>query len=155
MEQYKEKLKIQNIVLAVSCVILAAFSALGFVAEAGIIEMTPVAGDSHWQSQWRGFISGASFGIMALMLFGLIRNLRAMKDEKALKKLYIKETDERSIQIWTSARAASMQVFLLTGLAACIVAGYFSITVSLTILVCILVHSLIGIGFKFYFSKKY
>lgn len=155
METYKEKLKIQNIVMAICSIVLAVFTVLGFAAEAGLIELTPVAGDSHWQSQWHGFISGASFGIMALMLFGLIRNIRAMKDEKALKQLYIKENDERAIQIWTSARAASMQVFLLLGLAACIVAGYFSVTVSLTILVCVLVHSLIGAGFKVYYSKKF
>lgn len=155
MELYREKLKIQNITMTVCCVILAAFTVLGFLAEAGLVELTPVAGDSHWQSQWRGFLSGASFGILAMMVYGLVRNVRAMKDEKALKKLYIKENDERQIQIWTSARAASVQVFLLLGLAACVVAGYFSAAVSLTILVCIFAQSLIGVVFKIYYSKKY
>lgn len=82
MENYREKLKKQNILLTILIFLLAAFTVLGFAAEAGWIELTPTAGDSHWQSKWRGFISGASMGILGLMLFGLIRNLLAMKDEK-------------------------------------------------------------------------
>lgn len=89
------------------------------------------------------------------MVFALVRNLRAMKDEKALRKLYIAENDERSIKIWTLARAAAMQTFLMLGLAAGIVAGYFNMSVSITILVCTVAHSLIGAGFKIYYSKKY
>ena len=84
METYREKLKIQNVTLAVACVILAVFCVLGFLGEAGIVNLTPAAGDSHWQSQWRGFISGASLGILALLLFGLIRNLLALRDENKL-----------------------------------------------------------------------
>lgn len=52
METFQEKLKVQNLILAVGCVILAVFCALGFAAEAGLVQLTPVAGDSHWQSQW-------------------------------------------------------------------------------------------------------
>lgn len=156
MENYKEKLKIQNIFIAVCIAVLAVFCFLGIAGECGLVSfMTPSAGDSHWQSRWRGFVSGASFGILALLIYGLIRNMQALKDEKKLKKLYIAANDERSIQIWTAARAASMQIFLLLGLVSCIVAGYFSITVSLTILVCVFVHSLIGAAFKLYYSKKY
>lgn len=155
MSNYKEKLKIQNIFLAVACVILAGFCALGFAAEAGVVDLAPIAGDSHWQSQWRGFVSGASMGILALMLFGLIRNLLALKDEKKLKKLYIKENDERTIQVWTCARAAGCQVFLLLGLVAAIAAGYFSVTVSLSILACVFSTAVICLCFKFYYFKKF
>lgn len=155
MEQYKDKLKLQNITTALCCVLLAFFTVLGFLGEMGIVSLAPVAGDSHWQSRWRGFISGASFGILALMLFFLVRNLRAMRDEKKLRQLYIRENDERSIQIWTAARAASMQIFLLAGLVACIIAGYFSVTVCITILSCVLTQSLLGMAFKVYYSKKF
>ena len=155
MEQYKETLKKQNIFLIVCIIILALFAALSIAAEAGLIVISPLAGDSHWQSKWRGFVCGAAFGIMGLMIYGLLQNRKALRDDKQLKKLYIKNHDERSIQIWTAARAASMQVFLLGGLVACVVAGYFSVTVSLTILVCVALHSLIAVGFKAYYSKKY
>ena len=155
METFQEKLKVQNLILAVGCVILAVFCALGFAAEAGLIHLTPVAGDSHWQSLWRGFISGASFGILALMLFGLVRNCLALKDEKKLKKLYIRENDERAIQVWTCARAAALQAFLILGLVVGIVCGYFCVAVSLSVLACVLVSSLLGVAFKLYYSRKF
>ena len=156
MEQYKEKLKIQNITFGILALILALFSVCAALAEAGILPFfVPVAGDSHWQSRWRGFICGAAMGVLAMMLFGLYKNAKALKDEKELKKLYIKEHDERTIQIWTAARAVALQTVLLVGLVAIIVAGYFSITVSLTIMVCTLVTSLTVLLFKIYYSKKY
>ena len=155
MSNYKEKLKIQNIFLAVACVILAGFCALGFAAEAGVVDLAPIAGDSHWQSQWRGFVSGASFAILAFLIFGLVRNIRALRSESFLKKLYIKEHDERSIQVWTSARAAALQTFLCLGLVAIVVAGYFSVTVSLTILGCVWFAAILGLLFKVYYSKKF
>ena len=67
------------------------------------------------------------------------RSCTGSKNEKELKKLYIKCHDERTIQIWTAARAAAFQTFLLLGLAAIVITGYFSITVSITILSCVLV----------------
>ena len=61
MESYREKLKLQNVVFAIGCVALALFSVLGFLGEAGVVKLAPSVGDGHWQSRWRGFISGASF----------------------------------------------------------------------------------------------
>ena len=89
------------------------------------------------------------------LLTGLIRNLRALKDEKKLKKLYIKESDERQAQIVTKALCEAMRATLILGLAAVIVAGDFSMTVSLTLLVTVLLVSLMTLAFKLYFGKKY
>ena len=156
MEEYKKSLKIQNLTIAFCCFVLAIFSFLSAAGEAGLISfMTPAAGDEHWQSMWRGFVMGAACGIMGLMIFGLFRNISALRSEKELKKLYVKEHDERQIQIWTAARAAATQTFLLVGLAAGTVAGYFSMTVSITILACVTAHSLIAMGFKIYYSTKF
>ncbi|MBO5129611.1 MAG: hypothetical protein J6B95_04615 [Oscillospiraceae bacterium] len=155
MEQFKEKLKVETGITAILCVILLLFSILGFAAEAGLVELTPVTGDSHWQSMWRGMISGASFGVLVLMIIGLIRGLRALKDDKKLKKLYIQSNDERQIQIWTSARATSMQVSLLLGLVTGLIVGYFNMTIGITIVAVETAHSLIAFGFKLYYSQKY
>ena len=155
MENYRKKLKTQNIIMAVCIAVLAMISLLGFAAEAGLLKLTPSAGDSHWQSQWRGFMSGASMGILGLMLFGLIRNLLAMKDEKKLKKLYNEVHDERTEVIYTHARSSAMSVFLIAGLIAAIIAGYFSISISLSILVCVVAASLLSVGFKIYYNKKF
>ena len=155
METYREKLKVQNVILVIGCFVLAVFCVLGFLGEAGVVNLVPSVENSHWQSSWRGFISGASFGILALLLTGLIRNLRALKDEKKLKKLYIKESDERQAQIVAKALCEAMRATLILGLAAVIVAGYFSMTVSLTLLVTVLLVSLMTLAFKLYFGKKY
>lgn len=155
MEEYREKLKITLRITVISALILAVFSILGILAEADLINLTPLAGDEHWHSRWRGFISGVSCGICIVMIVGIIRTLKALKNEAELKKLYIKDHDERQIQIWTAARALSMKIFLIAGLVAGIVAGYFNMTVSITILVCVVVHSLIGMACKVYYSKKY
>ena len=156
MENFREKLRIQNLILAIGGFVLAVFCLLFAAGEAGILPfLTPAAGDSHWQSMWRGFVCGASFAILAFLVFGLVRNIRALRSEKFLKKLYVKEHDERSIQVWTSARAAAFQTFLLLGLVAIVTAGYFSVTVSLTILGCVWFASITGLLFKEYYSKKY
>lgn len=155
MEQFKEKLKVTNIFLIIGCVILAFFAVLAIGSELGWFHfLNPLAGDSHWHSGWFGFITGASCGIFGFMLAGLIRNCQALKDEKKLKKLYVKEHDERTLQIVTLARNTAMQILLLGGLVAAVIAGYFSIAVSITILACILAASLTSLLLVGYYSKK-
>lgn len=156
MEDFKKKLKNQNMVTLICCAVLFLFIAFVLLAEAGVLPFfTPVAGDTHWHSRWRGFITGASTGILALMMLGFVRSVKALNDEDKLKKMYVQVNDERQIQIWTSARAESMRAFVMLGLVSGIVAGYFNITVSITIILCVAIHSLMGFGFKIYYSKKY
>lgn len=155
MENYREKLKISNRISSICVLVLFAFILTAGLAEAGILQLAPVAGDSHWQSMWRGFCCGASCGILALMVFGLVRNHRAIKNDTALKKLYIKEHDERAIQIRTSAQAAAQQTFLWVGMVAVVVSGYFHVAVSLTILVCIFILSILSLIFIAYYNKKF
>jgi len=64
MEQFKERLKVENRITAVLCAVLAIFAVMGFATEAGWVELIPVSGDSHWQSMWRGMISGAATGVL-------------------------------------------------------------------------------------------
>ena len=156
MEEYRIKLKLQNLFIGIACMILAVFSFLMALSESGVITWIPaVQGDSHVQSMWRGFLFGASFGLLGVMVFGLIRNIRALRDDAILKKHYIQDTDERQIKIWTAARATSMQIFVLAGLVAGIIASYFSMTVGITIIACVTVHSFIGLFCKLYFDIKF
>ena len=156
MEQYREKLKIQNIVMVIGSVLLILFAILAIGSELGLFSIIqPATGDSHWHSYWYGYIVGASCGIGAVMIVSLIRNLRALKDEKKLKKMYVKENDERSFQILTLARNTAMQILLLVGLVATVIAGYFSITVSLTILACTFVSASTSLILVFYYNKRF
>ena len=155
MEKFRDKIKLDNLTIAVACFILALFSFLAAMGEAGIIPFfTPTSGDHHWQSMWRGFISGSTFGLIIFMVVCLVRNILALKDEKKLKKLYVETNDEREIQIWTAARSTAMQLFLLVGVVAAIVAGYFSMTVSITIIVCMFLQSMTGLFCMLYYRIK-
>ena len=155
MEQYRQKLKLQNLIMGVGCLVLTVFALLALGSEMGWFSVLhPVTGDDHWQSAWHGYITGASCGVFAKMLISLIQNKRALKDEQKLKKLYVKENDERTMQIQTLARNTAMQILLLGGLAATVIAGYFSITVSLTNLACIFTASITSLLLVGYYSKK-
>lgn len=153
MEQYREKLKMQNALMTIGCGILSLFCML-ISMDGHLITLPKPAAWEHWQDFWRGFCTGAAVGILLLMVFFLGRNLRAMSDDKLLKKLYIKNNDERSEKIYTTARGTAMQVFLIGGLAAVCIGGYFSMTVGLTILGCVIFCALTSLAFKFYFSAK-
>ena len=155
MELFREKLKVQNLAIAMCCFILAIFSFLAAAGQAGIIGfMEPATDNSHWQSMWRGIVTGMSVGIMIVMIAFLIRNILALKDEKKLKKLYVETNDEREIQIWTAARSTAMQLFLMVGVVAAIVAGYFSMTVSITIIACMFLQSMTGLFCMLYYRIK-
>ena len=155
MEKFRDKIKLDNLTIALACFILAIFSFLAAMGEAGIIPFfNPTGGDHHWQSMWRSFISGSTFGIIGAMLFFLVRNIRALHDDKLLKKLYVKEHDERTIQIWTAARARAMQTFMILGLVSGLIAGYFSMVVCITIIACTFLQAVIGLFFALYYSYK-
>ena len=155
MEQYRKKLKIQNCFLAAGCLAVALFGVLALGGELGWFPLlSPAVGSIHWRSTWYGYLFGTSIGTFSAMLGYLIRNIRAMKNDKQLKELYVKEHDERTIRIQTLAGNTAMQCLLWMGLVATVIAGYFSITVSTTILVCIFVSSAVNLILVAYYNKK-
>lgn len=155
MEHYKEKLKIQNLFLGICCGILAVFAFLAVGSELDWFSfLHPATGDSHWKSTWYGYVFGTTIGVFGVMLACIIRNCWALKDEKKLKKLYVQAHDERTIQIQTLARNTAMQILLCVGLVATVIAGYFSITVSITIFVCIWISSSVNLLLIGYYNKK-
>lgn len=149
MENYREKLKIHNILYGFGALALLAIQILAYT---GIV--TPVGASERWHSFYNGFIAGAAFGVMALFIVGLVMNLRALRSEKAMKKQYIKETDERSRQITVMGKSAGATIFLLLMVPAAIILGYFNVTVFITCIGCILALSLLMACSKLYFSRK-
>ena len=149
MENYREKLKIQNILYGIGALALLAIQVLAYT---GVV--TPLGMDERWHSFYNGFIAGAAFGVMALFIVGLIMNLRALRNEKAMKKQYIKETDERSRQIAVLGKSAGATIFLLLLLPTAIILGYFNVTVFITCISCVLALALSMAGAKLYYSRK-
>jgi hypothetical protein len=134
--------------------LLTMYAKAAAAGEAGLINFVPATDDIHWQSRWRGIMMGASWGLLVMQIAFLVRNILALKDEKRLKKLYVETNDEREIQIWTAARSTAMQLFLMVGVVAAIVAGYFSMTVSITIIVCMFLQSITGFFCMLYYRIK-
>lgn len=93
-----------------------------------------------------------SFGI--LLVFNIFTNLKAMKDENELKRLYIKENDERSIMIMQKTGAIGINICIVGFAAATIIAGYFNELIFFTLLGATLFVSLIKGLFKVYYHKN-
>ncbi|MGN0477923.1 MAG: hypothetical protein ACI4GO_00665 [Hominenteromicrobium sp.] len=149
MEKYRKSLKLQNTLLILGVLCLAAVQVLSFC---GVL--SPAVQDGHWRDFWSGMIAGAAFGIMVLFMIGLIINLRALRNEAALKKLYAREHDERTAQICYYAQSGAYRLCTLGLLVAIVIAGYFSPTVSLTCLAIVFIQSVTGALFKLYWHKR-
>ena len=155
MEQFKEKLRIQNLIFSLLSFLMLAFFIWYQAGKAEWVWFPTPAGPDRFQDFWAGFTHGALIGLCLFLVFLMTRNLAAMKDEDKLRKLFIRENDERFQQIMLCARSASTQTFLFAGLAAAIIAGFFSMAVSLTISACVLANGLIALGFEMYYSRKF
>lgn len=148
MKEYRKKLVIESWVLGLISIALIVVQALAFTR---VIQ--PVAAPVewiHWTDYWNGMLAGISMGLTAMFIFGIIVNIRALRDERKLKRLYAKNNDERSIQIHIQGQAMGMRISLILMLSAIIVLGYFDIKLSLTVLLCTLVQSVITALCKLY-----
>jgi hypothetical protein len=105
------------------------------------------------------FISGYQLGIFieveAILVIFIVKYKIAMKSDGTLKKMHIKETDERKLMI--RQRAGSKGIIIsYTGLVfATVIAGYFNEIVFLTLLGAIVFTGLVMIFLKLYYIKKY
>lgn len=150
METYRKKLKVQSILLALALIILIAVQVLAYRET-----ITPIALENErWSDLWNGFVAGACLGLSIMFFIGLLNNIRALIREDALKKLYIKEHDERNAQIAMHAQSMGCQIFLSVMLVVTIVAGYFHVLVCLTCLAVTVALSLTVAFCKLYYSRK-
>ena len=103
MTEYKKVIKSRVIILALSIVLSAAIVYLGIV----FAERAETVTGTYFDGFSRGFPIGLFIGFLAMMLFFVIRYIRALKNESLLKKLYIEENDERKKAIRQSALGKS------------------------------------------------
>lgn len=148
MKHYRKKLIIEAVVLGIASLALIAVQILAY---SRVIQPVAVpAAWIHWADFWNGMIAGMSFSITALFIVGIITNIRAICSEAKLKKLYAKENDERTQQIIMKAQSMAMRISLVLLMAAIIVMGYFDIQMSLVLLGCTFVQSIITVLCKLY-----
>ncbi len=102
-----------------------------------------------------GYNLGFCIGLELVVIFWIVRYTRALRDDKLLKKFYIKEKDERLI--WIRERSGGISITItLAGLAlGTIMAGYFNEVVFFTLLGAFFFVALVGASLKLYYRNKY
>lgn len=103
----------------------------------------------------RGFQSGLFCGLELVMVCYIFKIRVALKQEDALKKMYIAEHDERaaSIRLHTFATSGVVSLGLLA--LAAIIAGFFDEKICLTLVIVLLALIFLKLLFKLYYLKKF
>lgn len=99
------------------------------------------------------FFQGVMVGFALVLLAYVGSCSAALKNEDKLRKLYIKETDERTILIMRKSHSAALTISVLTLLLGTFVACFYNRVVTWT-LFCVLCLVLLVTGLaKLYFTK--
>lgn len=153
MESYRKKLKIENIFSLIGIVIALALTLMVnvYLPRAGYVLPNT---EARWRGFWYSFLSGVSCAFIMLSLMGLVKNIRALRDEKKLRAMYIKAHDERTLEIWKQSAVNSYWFYTMGLLLAAVVAGYFSHIAFFCILGCLVYFCLLRMILKLYYTKK-
>lgn len=101
------------------------------------------------------FDIGVSAGIEIVMVYNVAKYAASIGNNERLKKLYIEETDERAKYISSKIGCKGLTVVMLSLLLAGIIAGYFNITVFITLIAAAVFCALVTVSLKLYYNKKY
>lgn len=148
MENYRKMMQQK---IAVNAVMFCFGSAVFIVGQWGFLSKYKPEGN------FGDFISGFQVGLFIVFAVGLIASVAcvgtALKDDKKLKAMYIKDTDERNIKISEMTGIKLYQSLCFPLLIATIIAGYFSAEVFFTLLAVVFFISIVTIVRKSYFCK--
>jgi hypothetical protein len=101
-----------------------------------------------------GFRLGLIMGILGLSLINIIKLTRTLRDDKRIKMYYNQINDERMKAIRSKAGMPLLLQLSVLMLIAGIIAGYFSKTVFLTLIITAAVQLSIGVIIKFFYMNK-
>jgi hypothetical protein len=151
MNEYKATIK-NRLIILVMCTVLSVAVVLSGVLLAGKAELD---NGSFTDGLVKGFPMGLFAGFCVLMLFNMVRCMRALSKESVLKEMYISDNDERKKMIRQSAMGKSF--FLTVGILAVgiTVASFYNNIVTVTLTAVLFIHVLIGVILKLYYSQKY
>jgi hypothetical protein len=146
MEKFRAKIQKRVMVLSLTVIFI---SAVYLLLISGLIMETPSIPDFI-----KGFNMGAFVGVELILVFFTVKFFFSMKNEDALKKLYIEENDERSKLILEKTGAVGMLLFILLCAIGTIVAGFFNETVFYTLLGVTALGAIIRGACKIYYHTK-
>ncbi|MDD4797717.1 MAG: hypothetical protein PHO66_08120 [Eubacteriales bacterium] len=149
LERYRKTIQLQTVLFAAAAVIVMALIALSLTQM-----IRPAYANERWASAWNGFICGVSLSAVGIMALGIVLNARALRSQPYLKKQYIREHDERSMEICHRSGHTSYWFDALGLLLGAIIGGYFNPVVALSCLGCLLYICLVRAAPKLYYHKK-
>ena len=140
MNEFRKRIKMRVILGGLFCALLMIPNVvLNFLVE---------------RSDFTGFVMGFFVASEAIVVVLMAKYVATLRSEEELKKLYIKETDERRIAIRTQAGRTGLCIVFGTLIIAVLISGYFSKTVFFTLLGVSLFTSLVMILTKLYYNMK-
>ncbi|MCR5600538.1 MAG: hypothetical protein K6G33_07350 [Ruminococcus sp.] len=98
--------------------------------------------------------SGLLGELFAISFCNIIKIRKALKNDEMLKQIYIKNTDERNIQIAKEAANASFHAIIIGIALATVIANFISVTVSCTLSVCLAFIFMVNGALSAYYNKK-
>lgn len=148
MENYKKMMQKK---ISSNAIMLCIGSAIFIIGQQGYLSKYKPNGD------FGDFISGFQIGLFVAFAMCLVASITyigtALKDDKKLKEMYIKETDERNIKISEMTGVKLQQSLCFPLMFATIIAGYFNAEIFFTLLGVVLFISIVTIARKIYFNK--
>ena len=113
----------------------------------------PIDGGENFSDFFDGFQLGITVAIVFFAVINIRKFSKLLKDEEALKAYYIKEHDERTAAIREKSGGTVLYTCGVLIIGAGIVAGYFNLTVFVTLLICGLFLLLVKRGLLIYYCK--
>lgn len=145
MDKFKEKIRYRILFLLITLFSFIGIYLILFLNQDNLLKPS---------NEIIGFHGGALSSFSVLLILNIFKNIKAMKDENKLKKLYIEENDERAIMIMQKTGAVGINICILGFSIATIIAGYFNRIAFFTLLGSTLFVSLIKGLFKIYYHRK-
>lgn len=148
-EEFRSKLKTRLVFIRV---FIVAFVLINIASRllSGYIEL-----HGEYANFLAGFVMGASASLIVPIAVIYQRYSKALSDKNRFEEEYLKQIDERTIFIRQKCGAEVIIPLTLIIIAAALIAGYFSITVCLTLISVSLFQALVCVALKVYYMKKY
>lgn len=115
MEKFKNSLKVRLVGSSIYCAAVVTLIVLGVFRP----------GDAHVSDFIAGFCMGLCIGIAFVVIFYMLKCIAALRNEEKLKKLFIKENDERIRMIQSKAGSSGITIAVGGLLLGAMVAGYY------------------------------
>ncbi len=147
MEQFKQKLRQRVIYI---CTMLIVFSLI-----MASLMLFLNHDDTHISDFIRGFQAGIFLTVEIVLVYYTVRYSATLRNEEALKKIYIEETDERTLMIQQKSGSVGMELVTFGLVVAAVISGYFDQKVFLTLLGAVAFVVIIRLMLKLYYRNKF